>query len=45
MNTFVHFMLCQSCRSLRNVSLCRPNWSKGRITVGCICWRHQWASF
>jgi len=25
MNTFVHFLLIQSCRSVRNVSLGRPH--------------------
>jgi len=25
MNTFLHFLLCHSCRSLRNVSLCGPH--------------------
>jgi len=25
MNTLLHFLLCQSCRSLRNASLCGPH--------------------
>jgi len=45
MNNFLHFLLCQSCRSLRNVSLSgrissSKAWSKALITVGGVWWRH-----